>query len=204
MSALSANSLRACSASGSGTHNDRRHIAVPLRLTTAICWPSARTNAVKQRLFSLLLFDEIEKEHPRILDKFLQILEDGRLTDGKGETVAFSETVIVFTSNIEASQVAPDTLDVRAAFVERVREHFCRKLDRSELLGRIGEGNIVPFNFIRSEDFLVDIARQALAIASTIAGGASKNRASRMTSSRYLPSCARPTPRLAIAGCPMR
>lgn len=120
------------------------------------------TNAVKQRPFSLLLFDEIEKAHPRILDKFLQILEDGRLTDGKGETVSFSETMIVFTSNIGASQVAPDTADVRAAFVERVREHFCSKLDRPELLGRIGESNIVPFNFIRSEDFLVDIARAKL------------------------------------------
>jgi ATP-dependent Clp protease ATP-binding subunit ClpA len=61
------------------------------------------TNAVKQRPFSLLLFDEIEKAHPRILDKFLQILEDGRLTDGKGETVMFSDTVIVFTSNIGAA-----------------------------------------------------------------------------------------------------
>lgn len=120
------------------------------------------TNAVKQRPFSLLLFDEIEKAHPRILDKFLQILEDGRLTDGKGETVSFAETVIVFTSNIGASQVDPGTTDVRAAFVERVREHFCHKLDRPELLGRIGESNIVPFNFIRSEDFLVDIARAKL------------------------------------------
>lgn len=46
------------------------------------------TNAVKNRPFSLLLFDEIEKAHPRILDKFLQILEDGRLTDGKGETIS--------------------------------------------------------------------------------------------------------------------
>ncbi len=120
------------------------------------------TNAVKQRPFSLLLFDEIEKAHPRILDKFLQILEDGRLSDGKGETVSFSETVIVFTSNIGASQVEPETADVRAAFVERVRAHFCHKLDRPELLGRIGESNIVPFNFIRSEDFLLDIARTKL------------------------------------------
>lgn len=120
------------------------------------------TNAVKQRPFSLLLFDEIEKAHPRILDKFLQILEDGRLTDGKGETMSFSETMIVFTSNIGASQVDPNAVDVRAAFVERVRDHFCHKLDRPELLGRIGESNIVPFNFIRSEDFLVDIARTKL------------------------------------------
>ena len=57
-------------------------------------------NAVRERPFSVLLFDEIEKAHARILDKFLQILEDGRLTDGRGETVHFSETVIIFTSNL--------------------------------------------------------------------------------------------------------
>lgn len=57
------------------------------------------TEAVRARPFSVLLFDEIEKAHPRILDKFLQILEDGRLTDGAGNTVYFSEAVIIFTSN---------------------------------------------------------------------------------------------------------
>lgn len=120
------------------------------------------TNAVKQRPFSLLLFDEIEKAHPRILDKFLQVLEDGRLTDGKGETVSFSETLIVFTSNIGASQVRPDAADVGGEFVKCVRQHFFHELDRPEILGRIGESNIVPFNFIRSESFLVDIARTKL------------------------------------------
>jgi len=58
------------------------------------------TNAVRQKPFSVVLFDEIEKAHPRILDKFLQILEDGRLTDGRGETAYFSETILVFTSNL--------------------------------------------------------------------------------------------------------
>ena len=57
-------------------------------------------NAVRQRPFSVVLFDEIEKGHARILDKFLQILDDGRLTDGRGDTVYFSESVIIFTSNL--------------------------------------------------------------------------------------------------------
>ena len=120
------------------------------------------TNAVKKRPFSLLLFDEIEKAHPRILDKFLQILEDGRLTDGKGDTVLFSDTVIVFTSNIGAAQIEADNPDVRSAFVERVRTHFVNELKRPELLGRIGEGNIIPFNFMADDKFLVDIARSKL------------------------------------------
>jgi ATP-dependent Clp protease ATP-binding subunit ClpA len=57
------------------------------------------TNRIKANPFCVLLFDEIEKAHPTILDKFLQILEDGRLTSGQGETVYFSESVIIFTSN---------------------------------------------------------------------------------------------------------
>ena len=66
------------------------------------------TNAVRTQPFSLILFDEIEKAHPRILDKFLQILDDGRLTDGRGRTVHFSETIIVFTSNLGVSVEEPD------------------------------------------------------------------------------------------------
>lgn len=121
------------------------------------------TNAVKSRPFSVLLFDEIEKAHVRILDKFLQILEDGRLTDGKGETVNFSETIIIFTSNIGAAeiQVQDDTDLVRKEFLEKVRDHFMRVAKRPELLNRIGD-NIVPFNFIYGDDFLISIAKSKL------------------------------------------
>lgn len=65
------------------------------------------TNKIKETPFAVLLFDEIEKAHPKIMDKFLQILEDGRMTDGKGETVYFSEAVIIFTSNIGAYTDVP-------------------------------------------------------------------------------------------------
>ncbi len=121
------------------------------------------TNAVKRRPFSVLLFDEIEKAHGRILDKFLQILEDGRLTDGRGETASFSETVIIFTSNIGAAEVDldEDVERVKKAFVAKVREHFIAKLGRPELLNRMGN-SIVPFNFITNDAFLVAIARVKL------------------------------------------
>ena len=121
------------------------------------------TNAVKKRPFSVLLFDEIEKANVRILDKFLQILEDGRLTDGKGETVYFSETIIIFTSNIGASKIKPseDTDKVRRDFIKEVRDYFVAK-DRPELLNRIGD-NIVPFNFITGNDFMISIAKAKLA-----------------------------------------
>lgn len=122
------------------------------------------TNAVKTRPFSLLLFDEIEKAHPRILDKFLQILEDGRLTDGKGETISFADTFIVFTSNIGAAQIKPseNSQDVAEQFKQAVQLHFRDKLNRPELLGRIGEANIIPFNFMHDTNVLKAIARAKL------------------------------------------
>lgn len=118
------------------------------------------TNAVKEKPFCVLLFDEIEKAHGRILDKFLQILEDGRLTDGKGETVYFSEAIIIFTSNIGAAEVSADMepKEVKAQFVEKVQKHFIEKLGRPELLNRIGD-NIVAFNFIDDPEVFTKIAK---------------------------------------------
>ena len=118
------------------------------------------TNAVKEKPFCVLLFYEIEKAHGRILDKFLQILEDGRLTDGKGETVYFSETIIIFTSNIGAAEVSADLdpKDVKKLFVEKVQDHFITKLGRPELLNRIGD-NIVAFNFIDNPEVFTKIAK---------------------------------------------
>lgn len=114
------------------------------------------TNALKKRPFCVLLFDEIEKAHPRILDKFLQILEDGRLTDGRGETVSFTESVIIFTSNIGAS-----TARSEKEFIQAVQEHFRDKLNRPELLNRIGN-NITAFNHIDNQDILREIIQSKL------------------------------------------
>ena len=119
-------------------------------------------NAVRQRPFSVVLFDEIEKAHPQILDKFLQILDDGRLTDGRGDTVYFSETVIVFTSNLgvyvrDASgqpilnvSQDDDYDEVSKRIHKAIEDHFRFQLQRPELLNRIGD-NIVVFDFIRAD-----------------------------------------------------
>ena len=123
------------------------------------------TNAVKEKPFCVILFDEIEKAHGRILDKFLQILEDGRLTDGKGETVSFAETIIIFTSNIGAADVNPSGMEPRQiceTFVNKVKEHFVKELKRPELLNRIGD-NIVAFNFISDSNVFVQIAKAKFA-----------------------------------------
>ena len=125
------------------------------------------TNAVKEKPFSVILFDEIEKAakpNPRILDIFLQILEDGRLTDSKGETVYFSDTIIIFTSNLGASQVqiSADHDDVSKQFIKIVKDYFDTEIRRPEILGRIGYSNIVPFNFIVDKEFVMKIAKSKL------------------------------------------
>jgi ATP-dependent Clp protease ATP-binding subunit ClpA len=125
------------------------------------------TNAVREKPFSIILFDEIEKAakpNPRILDIFLQILEDGRLTDSKGETVYFSESVIIFTSNLGASEVSSSgsNEDIAQEFIKIVKNYFDNEIKRPEILGRIGYSNIVPFNFIKDKEFSIKIAKSKL------------------------------------------
>lgn len=125
------------------------------------------TNAIREKPFSVVLFDEIEKAakpNPRILDIFLQILEDGRLTDNRGETTYFSDTVIIFTSNLGAAEVAnsPDREKVASEFVRIVKDYFDNELKRPEILGRIGYENIVPFNFINDPEFAKNILRSKI------------------------------------------
>ena len=120
------------------------------------------TNAVKKNPFCILLFDEIEKAHSTILDKFLQILEDGRMTDGQGNTVYFSETIIIFTSNLGiyvkdafGNREPNVTMDmpypeVQARVRSAIEDYLKLELGRPEILNRIGE-NIVVFDYIRKE-----------------------------------------------------
>ena len=120
------------------------------------------TNAVRDNPFSILLFDEIEKAHPSIFDKFLQILEDGRMTDGQGNTVYFSECIIIFTSNLgiykrdELGERKPNVTpelpyrDIQKKVRLAIEDFFKLELGRPEILNRIGE-NIVVFDFIRPE-----------------------------------------------------
>lgn len=137
------------------------------------------TNAVRERPFSVVLFDEIEKAHPRILDKFLQILDDGVLTSGRGDRVYFSEALIIFTSNLgiyatnadgtRSANVTPDQPyeDVRARVRAEIDNHFKLVLNRPEILNRFGE-NVIVFDFIRrpvAEEIFAAMVRDVLADA---------------------------------------
>ena len=121
------------------------------------------TNAIKSKPFCVLLFDEIDKAHPSILDKFLQILEDGRVTGSAGETMYFSEALIIFTSNFgmvgqEAEtgkryQTITPEMDydtIQKELLATIKDYFKYTIQRPELLNRIGD-NFIVFDFIREK-----------------------------------------------------
>ncbi|MYE87960.1 ATP-dependent chaperone ClpB [Candidatus Poribacteria bacterium] len=104
------------------------------------------TEAIRRRPYSIVLFDEIEKAHPEVFNVFLQVLDDGRLTDGQGRTVDFRNTVIIMTSNIGSDSILniADDKAMRERVTFALREHF-----RPEFLNRIDE--VVFFHRLESE-----------------------------------------------------
>ena len=123
----------------------------------------ALTEAVRRRPYQVLLFDEIEKAHPDVFNVLLQVLDEGRLTDGQGRTVDFRNVLIVMTSNLGADYMVmqPDGQDssaVREEVMTAVRAHF-----RPEFLNRVDE--IILFHRLRREDMgaIVDIQMRYLA-----------------------------------------
>ena len=122
------------------------------------------TEAIRRRPYSVVLFDEIEKAHPEVFNIFLQVLDDGRLTDGQGRTVDFRNAVIIMTSNIGSDSILNITDDkaMRERVTFALREHF-----RPEFLNRIDEA--VFFHRLESEhirqiaEIQLDNVRQLLA-----------------------------------------
>jgi ATP-dependent Clp protease ATP-binding subunit ClpB len=122
----------------------------------------ALTEAVRRRPYQVVLFDEIEKAHPDIFNVLLQVLDDGRLTDGQGHTVDFRNTLIVMTSNLGAEYLVnqPEGQDsdaVRDLVMGAVRAHF-----RPEFLNRVDE--IILFHRLQRKDMerIVDIQIKGL------------------------------------------
>ncbi len=118
------------------------------------------TEAVRRKPYSVLLLDEVEKAHPDVFNVLLQVLDDGRLTDGQGRTVDFKNTVIVMTSNIGSqmiqAMVGQDYEDVKEAVTAELKNHF-----RPEFLNRIDE--TVVFHSLDASH-IADIARIQLAV----------------------------------------
>jgi len=128
------------------------------------------TEQVRRRPYSVVLLDEIEKAHPEVFNTLLQILDDGRLTDGQGRTVSFKNTVIVMTSNVGTGFVdknplgfsvhgkEPRTADTRKRLLDALRQQF-----RPEFLNRIDD--IIVFNTLSRENLsnIVDIQLENVA-----------------------------------------
>ncbi len=123
------------------------------------------TEAVRRRPYSVILFDEVEKAHPDVFNVFLQILDDGRLTDGQGRTVDFKNTIVIMTSNIGSHRIldykgsfhGADYAVMRATVLDELRQHF-----RPEFLNRVDE--IIVFHALTEDELLeiVDIQLQRL------------------------------------------
>ena len=112
------------------------------------------TEAVRRRPYAVILLDEIEKAHPDVFNVLLQIMDDGRLTDGKGRTVDFTNTVLIMTSNVGSAEIAAERID------EQIRERIQEVLTatfKPEFLNRIDE--TVIFHRLSREDItrIVDV-----------------------------------------------
>ena len=128
----------------------------------------ALTESVRRRPYQVVLFDEVEKAHPDVFNVLLQVLDDGRLTDGQGRTVDFRNTLIVMTSNLGsealANQADGDDVElVRPLVMEMVRRHFrpefLNRIDETILFSRLGRaqmGSIVRIQLQRVEKLLAD------------------------------------------------
>lgn len=117
------------------------------------------TEAVRRRPYSVVLFDEIEKAHPEVFNVMLQLLDDGRLTDSKGRTVDFKNTVIIMTSNL-GSQVIQESSDY--AEMKKKVDEILRLQFKPEFLNRIDE--IIIFNRLKEEDIrkIIDIQLKSI------------------------------------------
>jgi ATP-dependent Clp protease ATP-binding subunit ClpB len=133
------------------------------------------TEAVRRRPYSVLLFDEIEKAHPDVFNVLLQVLDEGRLTDGKGRTVDFRNTVVIMTSNI-ASKVIHElpeserermTTLVEAELKEHFRPEFLNRIDEVLIFHRLSEEDVEKIVHIRLAHLNRLLADQGLAVEAT-------------------------------------
>jgi ATP-dependent Clp protease ATP-binding subunit ClpB len=124
------------------------------------------TEAIRRRPYAVVLFDEIEKAHPDVFNVLLQVLDDGRLTDGKGRVVSFKNTVIIMTSNLGSEWIAEasamDEAEVKAKIEDSLRRHF-----RPEFFNRIDD--VIVFHRLSREEISQIVEIQLRQLAGTVA-----------------------------------
>jgi ATP-dependent Clp protease ATP-binding subunit ClpB len=123
------------------------------------------TEAVRRRPYSVILFDEIEKAHPEVFNVFLQVLDDGRLTDGQGRVVDFKNVIIIMTSNLGSDLIlgAKKEDDVKSALLELLKQsfrpEFLNRIDETVVFKRLGKneiGKIVDIQLSHLEERLAE------------------------------------------------
>ena len=131
------------------------------------------TNWVLLRPYSEVVFDEIEKAHPKTMDMFLQVLDGGRLTSGMGQTVDFTDTILIFTSNIGTQSAISGSFDrskrqeVEGYYQQQVESYFRDVLGRPEIFNRLKQG-IVVFNYISEQTAKEVIVRRLEGLAAAV------------------------------------
>ncbi|MDR3248148.1 MAG: AAA family ATPase, partial [Treponema sp.] len=142
------------------------------------------TEAVRRRPYSVILFDEIEKAHPEVFNVFLQILDDGRLTDGQGRVVDFKNVIIIMTSNLAsdiilgANAVKDGTealsTETREALMELLKQsfrpEFLNRIDETVIFNRLGKGEISKIVEIQIRRLVSRLADRKIAL--TLCAGA--------------------------------
>jgi ATP-dependent Clp protease ATP-binding subunit ClpB len=133
------------------------------------------TEAVHRRPYSVVLFDEIEKAHPDVFNALLQILEDGRMTDGQGRTVDFKNTVIIMTSNLGGQYIqelaATDRKEmerrVSAALREAFKPEFLNRVDETIIFNNLGRSEIAAIVEIQLKRLRRNLANRKISLELT-------------------------------------
>ncbi|MDR2470697.1 MAG: ATP-dependent chaperone ClpB [Treponema sp.] len=136
------------------------------------------TEAVRRRPYSVILFDEIEKAHPEVFNVFLQILDDGRLTDGQGRVVDFKNVIIIMTSNLGSDLIlgAKKETEIRAALTELLKQsfrpEFLNRVDETVIFNRLGKTEIAKIVDIQLDRLSERLSERKIALKLTAAARA--------------------------------
>ncbi|MCA9604769.1 MAG: AAA family ATPase, partial [Myxococcales bacterium] len=131
------------------------------------------TEPVRRRPYSVVLFDEVEKAHPDVWNALLQVLDDGRLTDGQGRTVDFRNTVIILTSNVGSQHIMQlsDEAEMERAVMADLRAHFrpefLNRLDETVVFHRLGQAHVRSIVDIQLERFRERLADREIELEVT-------------------------------------
>lgn len=131
------------------------------------------TEAVRRKPYSVVLFDEVEKAHPDVFNMLLQVLDDGRLTDNKGVTIDFTNTIIILTSNIASDKIMNMAGDpelenvVMAELKQAFRPEFLNRLDDTVIFNPLGENEIVGIVGLFFQDIVAKVAERDITLELT-------------------------------------